>query len=127
MFRVISILLMLSLSFQSLVKIGILTWYELNKEYVANNLCENRSKPKLHCNGKCYLNKQLKKTDGNTDARKTAGNERLELLECVLPETFSVRWQCFDAKPLPVAPYSNTYRFLFSDVVFHPPSVIAIG
>lgn len=35
----------------------------LNQDYIAQNLCENRDKPKMHCNGKCHLTKQLKETD----------------------------------------------------------------
>ena len=31
----------------------------MNKEYIAANLCENRSKPVLKCAGKCQLAKQL--------------------------------------------------------------------
>jgi len=33
--------------------------FYLNQEYVAQNLCVNRDKPQLHCNGKCHLRKQL--------------------------------------------------------------------
>jgi len=41
--------------------------YYSNKEYIASVLCENRDKPALACNGKCYLEKQLKKaTDQDT-------------------------------------------------------------
>jgi len=34
--------------------------YQLRKDFIAKVLCINRSKPKLHCDGKCYLAKQLK-------------------------------------------------------------------
>ena len=37
--------------------------YYSNKEYIASVLCENRDKPALACNGKCYLEKQLKKAN----------------------------------------------------------------
>jgi hypothetical protein len=33
--------------------------YNINKEYIAKNLCENRNKPALHCNGKCQLMKKM--------------------------------------------------------------------
>ncbi len=36
--------------------------YNLNKEYIVSVLCENRNKPELACNGKCYLNKKLQKS-----------------------------------------------------------------
>lgn len=31
----------------------------MNEDYVAEELCENKEKPVLKCNGKCYLAKQL--------------------------------------------------------------------
>lgn len=36
--------------------------YNVNKEYIASVLCENRNKPELACNGKCYLNKKIKES-----------------------------------------------------------------
>ena len=36
-------------------------YYLLNKDYIAQNLCENNDKPELQCEGKCHLTKQLKK------------------------------------------------------------------
>ena len=42
--------------------------YNLNKEYIVSVLCENRNKPELACNGKCYLNGSLEKsTDKSHD------------------------------------------------------------
>lgn len=34
--------------------------YNLNYQYIKNFLCENKEKPELKCNGKCYLAKALK-------------------------------------------------------------------
>ena len=39
---------------------GTIAYYHLNKDYIARVLCENRDKPQLHCDGQCYLAKQLK-------------------------------------------------------------------
>ncbi|MVM38664.1 hypothetical protein GO730_15800 [Spirosoma sp. HMF3257] len=39
---------------------GTIAYYHANKDYIARVLCENRDKPQLHCDGKCYLAKQLK-------------------------------------------------------------------
>ena len=33
--------------------------YEVRKEYISKSLCVNRDKPKLKCNGKCYLARKL--------------------------------------------------------------------
>ena len=36
--------------------------YNANKEYIVSVLCENRNKPELACNGKCYLNKKIEQS-----------------------------------------------------------------
>jgi CarboxypepD_reg-like domain len=35
--------------------------FEMRKDYIIKNLCENRFKPQLNCNGQCYLAKKLHK------------------------------------------------------------------
>ena len=35
--------------------------YQVNYEYISKVLCVNKDKPKLECNGKCHLKKELKK------------------------------------------------------------------
>lgn len=35
--------------------------YLVNYDYIVNELCENRDKPILACNGKCYLGNQVEK------------------------------------------------------------------
>ncbi|AZB28413.1 hypothetical protein [Chryseobacterium balustinum] len=37
--------------------------YAVNYEYIVENLCENKAKPELMCNGKCYVSKELTKTN----------------------------------------------------------------
>lgn len=37
--------------------------FKINQQYIATTLCENRDKPSMHCNGQCYLRKQLNKTE----------------------------------------------------------------
>ncbi|MFN4146926.1 MAG: hypothetical protein ACK4GN_13965 [Runella sp.] len=35
--------------------------FELRKEYIVQNLCQNRFRPELHCDGRCYLAKTFDK------------------------------------------------------------------
>jgi hypothetical protein len=37
--------------------------YNLNKEYIVSTLCENRDKPELACNGKCYLQTKIEQSE----------------------------------------------------------------
>ncbi len=52
--------LLLLLSWQLLLKGGVLIWYWANQKYIAAELCVNRDKPKMHCNGQCVLMQRLK-------------------------------------------------------------------
>ena len=55
-----TILLFFIIFFQSFTPLLIQINYVLNKAYIASVLCENKEKPALKCQGKCYLAKQLK-------------------------------------------------------------------
>lgn len=37
--------------------------FNLNRDYIAKNLCENRYRPKMNCNGKCVLMKKLQERE----------------------------------------------------------------
>lgn len=37
--------------------------FELNQQYIASTLCENKARPEMQCNGKCYLSKKLKQAE----------------------------------------------------------------
>ncbi len=45
--------------------------YYANYDYIASVLCENRDKPYLACNGKCYLEKQLNKVNHDNHDHKS--------------------------------------------------------
>lgn len=45
----------------------------MNEAYVAEELCENKEKPVLKCNGKCYLAKQLQAAE---EVKKDASEEK---------------------------------------------------
>ncbi len=44
-------------------KLFIYAGFEVNQGYIAAKLCENRSKPWMHCNGRCYLMKKIKQAE----------------------------------------------------------------
>jgi hypothetical protein len=46
---------------QSMSKAWVCIAFQMNKEYIAAKLCENKVKPQMGCAGKCYLKKQLAK------------------------------------------------------------------
>ncbi len=48
--------------------VTILSFY-MNQAYIAENLCVNRDKPQLHCNGKCHLAKKMSEEDRRDQER----------------------------------------------------------
>jgi hypothetical protein len=78
----------------------------------------NKSKPKLHCNGKCYLKIQLLKQDGK-EQKTSTGAEETEI-------SFFSKLQVYDfEKPVPFLEHAIFYLFSYylNDIlaVFHPP------
>jgi len=44
---------------QSFSKWILIIEFDIYRNYIAKNLCENRYRPQLHCNGKCLLMKKM--------------------------------------------------------------------
>lgn len=42
--------------------------FKWNQAYIATTHCENKRQPKLECDGKCYLKKQIKKQQESDDS-----------------------------------------------------------
>ena len=57
--------------------------YTLNKARITELYCVNKAKPQLHCNGKCHLAKQLRKTD--SDEKKAPAGPVAKVKYEVLP------------------------------------------
>ena len=58
--RIVVILLIVSLTASNFSRFFIYAGFELNRKYIAENLCVNKDKPWLHCNGKCYFMRKIK-------------------------------------------------------------------
>lgn len=119
--------MLICVSYQYMIKLGIMAWYEMNKEYVAAVLCENKDKPKMNCCGKCYLNKQLKKADGPVnDSKQLPGKNKIELSEFIPVITTNI-----DGVVIEIADniFHDAYRqpqgYDPIASIFHPPPVIA--
>lgn len=120
-----AIFLLVALCFQLFAKLSVVALYEVNKDYIAKQLCENRAKPKMHCNGKCYLKKQLKKVD-DTEHKQNSGpeskSENTPLVVFIIPAVSQPAAGFSD--PGVLQHYSN-YRSIIGvntlKDIFHPP------
>jgi len=119
---ILSFMLLAAIMLQVLGKFMVLANYSLNKNYIANVLCVNKSKPKMHCNGKCHLKKQLKKEDAK---EQSPANPVKEIKE--LPLYFGNGSSIKPLNTIVCKTEKLTFRYSFHfstqhlKAVFHPP------
>lgn len=61
--KTLTIFVVMATLFASLSKAFVVGAFLINQSNIAKTLCENRSQPKKHCDGKCYLKKQMTKDE----------------------------------------------------------------
>jgi len=70
--RIICICLLVALIGSNFSRFFIYAGFELNHKYIAENLCVNKSRPWLHCNGKCYFMRKIKEAQDNEKKQERA-------------------------------------------------------
>jgi hypothetical protein len=105
---------------QTFSKCMIVLDYQWNKDYIAKQLCVNRGKPEMKCEGKCYLcrklNKENKKDQENPGRRIDNGSELISI------------WASYRLANVPSTDLLSNY-FVYDERVsgrgpipfFHPP------
>ena len=102
--------------------------YVVNYEYITKVLCINKAKPKLHCNGKCHLMKELAKASENEkpiSSNKKIATQEFEILFFEEINSFKIASIYFEEKQNTISNYSNSYFYLNSVSVFRPPIFIS--
>src|SRR3569833_2208272 len=77
--RCVSILLLFALTISGLQQLVIYAGFKINQGYIAKNLCINRSRPWMHCNGRCYFMRKIKAAEKNE--KKQAEKDNLSRFE----------------------------------------------
>ena len=55
--------------------------YSLNRNFIAENLCENKAKSEMHCAGKCFLSKKLAKSADTQDTQNQKGGSKITVVD----------------------------------------------
>jgi hypothetical protein len=89
--QTLSILLISAVLAQSATKLIIFSNYIINVKSITLNFCENKNKPKMKCNGKCHLKKQLQEQDKKEGSSKNNYKEvnESQLCQDLFNENFS--------------------------------------
>lgn len=74
--------------------------YEMNKTFITQQYCENKNRPQMHCNGHCFLRKQLLKLNGTTKIEVPNPFPSLLNFETMPPAPFTHEAFYFFEKPI---------------------------
>jgi len=77
----VTIVLILLMAVQTFSKWCLILEYQVNKDFIAKNLCINRAKPSCCCQGKCYLNKKMAADESDQQAPSKGGQKEETTLQ----------------------------------------------
>ncbi len=96
-------------------------YYEIDPIGFIQELCENKDKPELECNGKCHLKKVAQSSGDENEPSKIVNFEELQLFkQDVADYFFQIDFLSSKKKNFS---YHNLYNFNYKVSCFHPPQV----
>ena len=125
--KITGAILFVSIAFKMFMAPIIFADYELRKDFIIKNYCVNKNRPEMHCDGKCYLAKQLKKAE-QEDQKQATGNFISKLLsfesdfKTNLFANFFPK-KAYQFKEKPNFSLTETYSKIHTFSFFHPPQV----
>lgn len=99
--------------------------FEIRRDYIVKNLCVNRNRPMMHCDGKCYLAKKIAALD-EQEKRQAESDYMTKLLDHVMDSQILVFAPVISSFEL-----RQTLSFSYTspppariplDDIFHPPA-----
>jgi hypothetical protein len=100
--------------------------FKLNQQYIAQNLCINRFKPSLHCNGKCYFMRKIKQAEDNEKKQAAKGSSgRMEIP--FFQEPFSISFlepTMAEKAAISIQTFAYAYSSQYLNSIFRPPKSV---
>ncbi len=110
-------------------KVTVVLAWKINQKYIIENLCVNKTKPVLKCNGKCHLMSKLNDTKEDNNAPMPEKSKELKLqpfISANLHEVLFASNITTSAKGV-ISYYDNFSNRLFGKNIFIPPDrIIAV-
>ncbi|MGD1840908.1 MAG: hypothetical protein ACFB0B_08445 [Thermonemataceae bacterium] len=104
-------------------KLFILTSFQLNRAYIASNLCEKKAELNATCKGACYLKKQLQQQEQQENQLPVSLKDKFEVSVFIENEALRASTTFTSL----VTPWCEQYRrSILNDLrkeIFHPPRI----
>jgi hypothetical protein len=117
---VITSILIILTAIQSLGSAAVYLQFAINRDYVAKVLCINKSKPALHCKGKCQLSKRLQE-EGKTEDSSEYDGKRFQLQELIINEPFVLSTSTLSSDRAPNFFHTSHMITGWLPALFRPP------
>lgn len=120
-FIAVPILILLIMS-QTFSRWCVVMSFKMNQDFIAKNLCENRYRPKMNCNGNCILMKKLKQQE--KQEQNAPADLKLELSTVIISSHtfFTVSLADFSKiVPHTYFSHSDNREIRMPRSFFHPP------
>lgn len=114
--------MLIGFSVQTFYTAGITAWFYANQKLLAKKHCVNKSRPELHCDGKCFLSKKIKEAEQKEEQQSPYQVKWVETSPCIL-FSFIYTPPFAEADVINNIDKINTYSFLFLQFIFHPPGI----
>jgi hypothetical protein len=125
----IALLLLTLISVKTILVPVVYLDFELRKDFIIKNLCENRFKPQLKCNGQCYLAKKLNKIaeDNATKETQKQSQSLKKIMEEVFETTplFSYDLMVKNRSTKSIYSYQLAHYQSITFSIFHPPIAVS--
>lgn len=121
--KTITLILSLFILFKPIIP---LVEYVALYDYIKNELCINKDKPKLQCNGKCFLKKELAKVSESENGKdkKHMPSEINIVFFQEIKKDFSFQPFFYTIKlKIPSINGNLSYSYLGENSIFRPPIV----
>lgn len=122
MFRSFTIVILaLTILSANFSRLFVFAGFELNRDYIAAELCVNKSKPELNCNGRCFLAEKLKKAaEKEKKQEKELQKSCFQEASIASNKSFYFHTELIDIINTPEAQFSTVLK---TTSVFQPPQV----
>lgn len=120
--RPISILLLFSLVTANCANLLVFLGFEMNQKYIIRELCVNKNKPQLQCNGKCYLMNKLKQAQ-DKEQKQERQTQTTQVQDALITVPLNFK-QFALAEIKHLFPYSTGMPRSIKNSIFHPPQLV---
>lgn len=123
--KVASIGLILMMSLQCFYQLGVITYFQLNQNFIAEVLCINKDRPAMKCHGQCFLKEKLNMGDDTQSDKETVPQTQRAELPVFLISENSYAFETFKLLERNNSRYLPTASSAHDGTPFRPPAQVS--